>query len=241
MGQGNRRGAMNAEKRAELFFLCGHRVSAVPWSSREACAEGMICRYNTEMDPARHRGGRSALLQRRGRGGFRGGHRGGFRGSLAELLGGAAKLFRVKPPGAVIAPCALDRPGPRRRSVAQVSKPAVSPTSKSAGAPSMPARPICPAPAGLETGDTAGLETCATAKTGGQENHSQKCLSFKALQDNQTESNQIKPLRLIRLIRPVNQRPERQEKQSQKCFGSKLIEPKSAQINPKPNPTKSDQ
>src|SRR5437867_724893 len=46
--------------------------------------------------------------------------------------------------------------------VAQVSKPAVSPTSKSAKCRSMLRTPPLEAFAGLETRDTAGLETCAT-------------------------------------------------------------------------------
>jgi hypothetical protein len=50
---------------------------------------------------------------------------------------------------------------PNSKIVAQVSKPAVSPISKSAG------RPTVLRGAGLEAGDTAGLETCATKKRGG--------------------------------------------------------------------------
>ena len=46
--------------------------------------------------------------------------------------------------------------------VAQVSKPAVSPTSKSAAFRAGEDGIAAPAPAGLETRDTAGLETCAT-------------------------------------------------------------------------------
>jgi hypothetical protein len=46
--------------------------------------------------------------------------------------------------------------GAGKTSVAQVSKPAVSPISKSAG------RHHCEASAGLETRDTADLEVCAT-------------------------------------------------------------------------------
>ena len=48
--------------------------------------------------------------------------------------------------------------------VAQASKPAVSPTSKSAG-PGDTSASSEPAPAGLETRDTAGLEACATTWT----------------------------------------------------------------------------
>src|SRR5947199_3661211 len=52
---------------------------------------------------------------------------------------------------------------PHRGSVAgQVSKPAASQTSKSAGRGKSVCAPIVGQPAGLETGDTAGLETCAT-------------------------------------------------------------------------------
>ena len=50
-------------------------------------------------------------------------------------------------------------------SVAQVSKPAVSPTSQSAGSSEGTALPQ-PGAAGLETCDTAGLEACATASPG---------------------------------------------------------------------------
>ncbi len=47
-------------------------------------------------------------------------------------------------------------------SVAQVSKPAVSPTSKSAGRAPARTQQTTPAAAGLETCDTAGLEACGT-------------------------------------------------------------------------------
>jgi len=48
--------------------------------------------------------------------------------------------------------------------VAQVSKPAVSPTSKSAGRAQSDARPTGGRSAGLETGDTADSEVCATSR-----------------------------------------------------------------------------
>ena len=48
--------------------------------------------------------------------------------------------------------------------VAQVSKPAVSPISKSAGGENSRARKLFPSPAGFETRDTADLEVCATTK-----------------------------------------------------------------------------
>src|SRR5439155_8070821 len=51
--------------------------------------------------------------------------------------------------------------GSPRPPVAQVSKPAVSPTSKSAGRRNTLGTPSLEASAGLETRDTAGLETCA--------------------------------------------------------------------------------
>lgn len=51
-------------------------------------------------------------------------------------------------------------------SVAQASKPAVSPTSQSADLSNRQARLNFPAPAGWETCDTAGLEACATGNAG---------------------------------------------------------------------------
>ena len=51
-----------------------------------------------------------------------------------------------------------------KMSVAQVSKPAVSPISKSADGGNSPARLPFPSHAGLETRDTADLEVCATWK-----------------------------------------------------------------------------
>jgi nitrogenase molybdenum-iron protein NifN len=52
------------------------------------------------------------------------------------------------------------------KKVAQVSKPAVSPTSKSAGRGDFSGSSSLSSPAGLETRDTAGLETCATTAAG---------------------------------------------------------------------------
>ena len=53
-----------------------------------------------------------------------------------------------------------------QRAVAQVSKPAVSPISQSADAGKFPRRYNFAGSAGLETRDTAGLETCATYQRG---------------------------------------------------------------------------
>ena len=62
--------------------------------------------------------------------------------------------------------------------VAQVSKPAVSPTSKSAGRRKTFRAPTPAASAGLETCDTAGSETCATPRSRASGVADEDCIPF---------------------------------------------------------------